>query len=237
MASLIGGSIVSDLFDSIKDGANQVLSSIDQQGHLKSVLDGLRTQWNEIDRRRRTNQLNTEIKAMREEMKRLTEALGLQVLSLYDAGKVTHPELSRLAQRINDLRDEVEARNAELEQIKAQPAPPPTQCPQCQAALPGDAEFCQKCGARVRAAQPSQPASASPAPAAASSAQPVVRLRCPKCKTIVAPGTGFCPTCGVKLKMPQSTTSAKPFCAACGAQMEVGARFCPACGRAAPGAG
>ncbi len=222
---------MSDIFDSIKEGANQVLSSIDQQGHLKSVIDGLRTQWTEVDRRRRTNQLSSEIKALREEMKRLTEALGLQVLSLYDAGKVSHPELTRLCQRINELRDDIEARSGELAQLKAQAAAAVTHCPQCQAPVAGDAEFCPKCGARVRAAQPGQ---AAPA---ASGSQTVVRLRCPKCKTTVSPGAGFCPTCGVKLKMPQSTASAKRFCAACGAQMNADARFCPVCGRAAPGTG
>lgn len=222
---------MSDILDSIKEGANQVLSSIDQQGHLKSVIDGLRTQWNEVDRRRRTNQLSTEIKALRDEMKRLTEALGLQVLSLYDAGKVSHPELARLCERINELRDEIETRNGELAQLKAQAAVAVTHCPQCQAPVASGAEFCPKCGARLRAAQPSQPA---PAP---TTSEPVVRLRCPKCKTIVSPGVGFCPTCGVKLKMPQSTVSAKRFCAACGAQMSADARFCPVCGRAAPVAG
>ena len=222
---------MSDIFDSIKEGANQVLSSIDQQGHLKSVIDGLRTQWSEVDRRRRTNQLSAEIKALREEMKQLTEALGLQVLSLYDAGKVSHPELARLCERINSLRDDIEARNGELAELKAQAAAAVTHCAQCQASVTGDAEFCPKCGARVRTAQASQPAPP------ASGAQTVVRLRCPKCKTIVSPGAGSCPTCGVKLKMPQSSASTGQFCAACGAQLSTDARFCPACGRAASGTG
>jgi len=222
---------VSDIFGSIKEGANQVLSSIDQQGHLKSVIDGLRTQWSEVDRRRRTNQLSAEIKGLRDEMKRLTEALGLQVLSLYDAGKITHPELARLCERINELRDDIETRNAELAQLKAQAAAAATHCPQCQAPVGADAEFCPKCGTRVRAAEKQQPPPAGPSP------QTVVRLRCPKCKTIVSPGSGFCPTCGVKLKMPQPSASVKRFCAACGAQMSADARFCPVCGHAAQGTG
>lgn len=229
---------MSDIFDSIKEGANQVLSSIDQQGHIKSVFDGLRTQWNEVDRRRRANQLSAEIKALREEMKQLTEALGLQVLSLYDAGKVTHPELARLSERINELRDEIDNRNGELEQLKAQAAAAARHCPHCQAIVANDVEFCPKCGARVCGTQPAQNARAGAAAQASPPAQPspgsqtIVRLRCPKCKTIVSPGTAFCPTCGVKLKMPQSAALNERFCAACGAQMSTDARFCPVCGRA-----
>jgi len=222
---------VSDIFDSIKDGANQVLSSIDQQGHIKSAIEGLRTQWSEIERRRRTNQLSAQIKGLQDEMKRLTEALGLQVLSLYDAGKITHAELARLCERIDELRDEIEARKGELAQLKALASPAPAHCPQCQTALSTDAEFCPTCGARVRAAERQQAAQAT------AGHHTVVRLRCPKCKTIVPAGSGFCPTCGVKLKMPQSSALVKRFCAACGAQMSADARFCPVCGRAAQDSG
>lgn len=218
---------MSDIFDSIKDGANQVLSSIDQQGHIKSAFEGLRTQWSEIERRRRTNQLSAQIKGLQDEMKRLTEALGLQVLSLYDAGKLTHAELARLCERIDELRDEIESQKGELAQLKAQASLAPAHCPQCQAPLSTDAEFCLKCGARVRAGDRQQAAQAT------AGHHTVVRLRCPKCKTIVPAGSGFCPTCGVKLKMPQSSASVKRFCAACGAQMGADARFCPVCGRAA----
>jgi RNA polymerase subunit RPABC4/transcription elongation factor Spt4 len=222
---------VSDIIDSIKDGANQLLSSVDQQGHIKSAIDGLRTQWSEVERRRRVNQLTAQIKGLQDEMKRLTEALGLQVLSLYDAGKITHVELARLCERIDELRDETEAHKQELAQLKAQTSPTPTRCPQCQAAISPDAEFCPRCGARVGSAV-RQPAAQAPA-----SQRTVVRLRCPKCKAIVPEGSGFCPNCGVKLKMPQSTAAAARFCGACGAQMSADARFCPVCGHAAASPG
>jgi RNA polymerase subunit RPABC4/transcription elongation factor Spt4/polyhydroxyalkanoate synthesis regulator phasin len=223
---------VSDIIDSIKDGANQVLSSFDQQGHIKSALDGLRSQWSEVERRRRVNQLTAQIKSLQDEMKRLTEALGLQVLSLYDAGKVTHVELTRLCERIDELRDELETHKGELAQLKAQAAPSPARCPQCQAPLTPDAEFCPRCGARVGSAD------RQPSAEAGTGQRTVVRLRCPKCKAIVPEGSGFCPSCGVKLKMPQaSSASAVRFCANCGAQMSADARFCPVCGHAASGIG
>jgi RNA polymerase subunit RPABC4/transcription elongation factor Spt4 len=226
---------VSDIIDSIKDGANQVLSNIDQQGHIRSALDGLRSQWSEVERRRQINQLTGQVKSTQDEIKRLTEALGLQVLSLYDAGKVTHVELTRLCERIDELRDELETHKAELAQLKAQAASTPARCPQCQAPLAANAEFCSRCGARVASADQQPPTQA------ATGQRTVVRLRCPKCKAIVPEGSGFCPNCGVKLKMPQATSSgsapAARFCATCGAQMSVDARFCPVCGHAVSGTG
>lgn len=218
---------MSDIIDSIKQGADQVLSSLDQEGHIKSAIEGLRSQWSEVDRRRRISQLGNQIKTLQSEMKQLTEALGLQTLSLYDAGKIAHPELARLCERIEDVRSDISEKRAELTDIKAQTVSTPIKCPQCRATVSPAAEFCQKCGASVNAQQ--QGSTSTPAP----TTQKVVRLRCPKCKTTVSQGTGFCPTCGIKLKMPQATSPSKQFCASCGAEMNAAAQFCPVCGRAA----
>jgi RNA polymerase subunit RPABC4/transcription elongation factor Spt4 len=212
---------MSDIIDSLKQGANQVLSNIDQEGHLKSAIEGLRTQWSEVERRRKLGQLGNQIKNLQTEMKQLTEALGLQVLSLYDAGKISHPELARLCERIDELRSEITERRTELNEIKAQTSTATTTCPKCQAQMASESEFCPKCGSSVRTQPP--PAS-TPSPT-------VTRLRCPKCKTVLSEGTGFCPTCGVKLKMPSSASTSKHFCASCGAQIGANAQFCPACGQ------
>jgi RNA polymerase subunit RPABC4/transcription elongation factor Spt4 len=220
---------VSDLIDSIKQGAEQVLSNIDQEGHIKSAIQGIRNQWTEVDRRRRINQLNSQVKTLQTEMKQLTEALGLQTLSLFDAGKISNPELARLCERIGELRTEIQERRSELNNLKAQAVTASSQCPKCQAEVPATAEFCPKCGTRVRMAQ-TEPASGAP-----PAAQQRVRLRCPKCKTILPPDAGFCPTCGAKLKMPQNAPTSKQFCASCGAEMGASARFCPVCGQAAKG--
>jgi RNA polymerase subunit RPABC4/transcription elongation factor Spt4 len=165
---------------------------------------------------------------MQTEMKQLTEALGLQTLSLYDAGKITTPELARLCERIDELRDDISTKRTELTELKAM-AVNASKCPQCQAQVTTDAEFCPKCGTRVRMLK------TEPAVETAPATQTKVRLRCPKCKTILPTEAGFCPTCGVKLKMPGTTPAAKHFCSACGAQMSAGARFCPVCGLPAEG--
>jgi len=212
---------MSDIIDSLKQGANQVLSNIDQEGHLKSAIEGLRTQWSEVERRRKLGQLGNQIKTLQNEMKQLTEALGLQVLSLYDAGKISHPELARLCERIDELRSEIAERRTELNEIKSQSTSATIQCHKCQAQIAAGSEFCPKCGTTLKT---------QPPPASAPS-QTVTRLRCPKCKTVLSKGTVFCPTCGVKLKMPSSASTSKHFCASCGAQIGANAQFCPACGQ------
>lgn len=215
---------MSDIFDSIKQSADQILSNLDQEGRVKSAIEGLRTQWTEVERRRRINQLSGQVKNLQTEMKQLTEALGLQTLSLYDAGRISNVELTRLCERIDELRSEIEERRAELNDMKAEVASTATTCPHCRETIAVDAEFCPKCGERVAPKQVPPPAPAS--------AQPKVRFRCPKCQTVVPEGAGFCPTCGVKLKMPEATQLAKQFCDGCGAEIAPGARFCPVCGQA-----
>jgi rRNA maturation endonuclease Nob1 len=216
---------MSDIIDAIRQGAGQVLSEIDQKGQLKSAFDGIRHQLSELERRRKANSLEGELKALQAEMKQLTEALGLQTLSLFDAGKVTHPELARLCERINELRADIEGKKAQLESLITPQSVSERQCPHCQARVASDADFCPKCGTQLQ-----KPASA---PVAEASAEPraVVRLRCPKCKTILDPDAAFCPTCGVKIKPLNSQVAPKQFCAACGAEMAQGARFCPICGQ------
>lgn len=236
---------MSDLIESIKQGAGQVLSDLDQKGQIKSAFEGLRHQWGELDRRRRVSSLAAQIKTMEAEAKQLTEALGLQTLSLFDTGKISNTELTRLCQRINELHSDMDQKKAELSQLRAQaPAVKTIQCPQCHASVDANAQFCPKCGTQVpvsastATAAPSKGAAAagdSPAGlATASSAEArapgaAVRMRCPKCKTVLPSDAGFCPTCGVKIKRPQAPAEAQ-FCPSCGAQVNQDARFCPVCG-------
>jgi membrane protease subunit (stomatin/prohibitin family) len=244
---------MSDIFESIKQSAGQVLSGIDQKGQLKSALDGIRHQWNELERRRKQSSLGDAIKAQQGEMKQLTEALGLQTLSLYDAGKVVHPELARLCERINELRAEIEAKKGELEALQAQAAQQAqatTQCANCRAQVPAGAEFCPQCGAPLKAApQPAAQAPAlSPSAPTAAPARTVVRFRCPRCKTELSAGDDFCPACGVKIVRPAPQTragapvqgpspagarrqpQAQPPTQVGGQAAPAGIRFCPSCG-------
>ena len=224
---------MSELIDSLKQGASQVISGIDQKGQLKSAIDGIRYQLTELERKRKITQLEGQLKSLQAEMKQLTEALGLQTLSLFDTGKIVHPELTRLCERINELRAETEQRKADLTELKVQAAPPPkpeiVKCPRCQAKVSNEDGFCPKCGERLQKPSPEPAAEA----AQSSQSRVVVRLRCPKCKTVLPEEADFCPTCGVKIKRPQATQPApKRFCASCGAEINPAARFCPVCGQA-----
>jgi predicted amidophosphoribosyltransferase len=247
---------MADIIETIKQGADDLLSGIDQKGQIRSAIEGIRSQWSEMDRRRKVSSLEKQIKAQRAEMKQLTEALGLQTLSLYETGSITNPELSRLCERITETRTEIEAQKAEVERIKEEAkaqaqalaearaqqrtARKATVCSQCGAAVQANAEYCHKCGAKQKAPEPAPapaPSARAPsAPAASTPASPprqqatVVRLRCPQCKTILPSDAEFCSTCGVKFKRPaQASASSTPTSG--------GARFCPLCGaEAKPGA-
>jgi RNA polymerase subunit RPABC4/transcription elongation factor Spt4 len=223
--------MMSDIIESIKQGAEQVISGIDQKGQIKSAIDGVRRQWTELERKRRVSQVEGQVKSLQTEMKQLTEALGLQTLSLFDSKKIVHPELTRLCERINELRAEVEQKKAELTelQVQAPPKPARVQCPRCNSRVSTDDGFCPKCGERLQ-----QPVEEQQTP----QTRTVVRLRCPKCKTILTEDAEFCPGCGVKIKRPQAAAPAPApdqFCASCGAQIAANARFCPVCGQAASG--
>jgi len=219
---------MSDIIESIKQSAGQVLSGLDQKGQIKSAIDGIRAQWSELERRRKKGQIESELKAMQTEARQLSEALGLQTLSLFDAGKIAHPELARLCERINELRSEIDRRKELLASLEAQArAAKPTRCPVCQASVPGDSEFCPKCGARLATGQAAPAARSAPA----SRQRTVVRLRCPRCKTELPADTTSCPTCGVRFKPPATQVADKRYCASCGAEVKAASRFCPICGQ------
>jgi RNA polymerase subunit RPABC4/transcription elongation factor Spt4 len=218
---------VSDIFETIKHGASQVFSELDQKGQLRSAFEGIRDRLSELERRRKVSALRDQISALQNEMKQLTEALGLQTLSLFDAGTLTHPELSRLCQRINELRSERDLRKAELDKLSASEPAQALNCPHCQAMVQPGADFCPNCGTRLRSQPLVRPAEQQTRP------RTVVRLRCPRCKTILMPDAQSCPNCGVKIRRPQGETARERYCASCGAQLRARSQFCPICGQPA----
>lgn len=247
---------MADIIETIKQGADELLSGIDQKGQIRSAIDGIRSQWTEMDRRRKVSSLENQIKTQRAEMKQLTEALGLQTLSLYETGSITVPELTRLCERITELRAEIEAQKAEVEQMKAEAqaqaqavadaraqqraARAATACPQCGTAVPANAQFCPKCGAQQTASAPATPVrtpstpptSTQPAytPTATAQQGTVMRLRCPQCKAILPSDAEFCSSCGVKFKRPAQAPGPTSGVPAHSVPAHSGTQFCPSCG-------
>jgi membrane protease subunit (stomatin/prohibitin family) len=76
-------------------------------------------------------------------------------------------------------------------------------CPKCGAKNTAGARFCNECGARVEAGNPT--------------------VACVKCNSPLAPGTKFCNECGAKQE------NAK--CPNCQAEVAAGAKFCNECGQ------
>ena len=73
---------MADIIETIRQGADELLSGLDQKGQIRSAIDGIRSQWSDMDRRRKISSLEKQIKTQRAEMKQLTEALVLQTLAL-----------------------------------------------------------------------------------------------------------------------------------------------------------
>jgi len=80
-----------------------------------------------------------------------------------------------------------------IEKKPVWPVSPGQACRQCGNPLKSGAQFCNKCGTKVVASQPSA-ASAAAIPSAA-----VQDSYCPRCANRVKPGATFCATCGTRL--------------------------------------
>jgi len=178
---------MSGLIDKIVEGAGQVISEVDKGGQIQSAITGVRHRMAEADRKRQINKIEQQIEDLNDKEAQAINSLSAQVLALHEAGSLTQPELVSLCKRVDEIRTQIEEREAELEQFQPPPAPTPAagageRCPQCGAALVAGATFCQSCGAKLA----SEPA---PAP---------MRF-CPSCGAELREGARFCPKCGQDL--------------------------------------
>jgi hypothetical protein len=188
------------------EGAGQVISGVDKGGQIQSALSGLRQRLAEADRRRKVTLLRQQIQELRTLEAQAVNALSAQVLALHAAKTLTQPELISLCKGVDDVRSQLEQREAELAQLQPPPSAAPAAlaeagaatsqardgrtCRQCgAAAVVVGAPFCHACGARLAEVAP-QPESGT--------ARPEVSPR---------------------------------FCIQCGAQLREKARFCPMCGQ------
>ncbi|MGD2041882.1 MAG: zinc-ribbon domain-containing protein [Anaerolineae bacterium] len=184
---------MSEIIDKIVEGAGQVMSEVDKGGQIQSAISGLRHRMAEADRRRKLNTIKQEIQELQGKEAQSINALSAQVLALYEAGSLTQPELISLCKRVDQIREQIEVKEAELASLEPAPsaeqpvepqpavsqATPQTVCPSCGVPIVTGAAFCQSCGATLSQAQP-----------------PVPVHFCVHCGAQLREGARFCPKCG-----------------------------------------
>jgi predicted RNA-binding Zn-ribbon protein involved in translation (DUF1610 family) len=194
---------MSDIIDKLGEGAGQVISEVDKGGQIQTALTGIRQRMADADRKRRINRVKQELQDLRAQEAQAINALSAQVLALYEAGSLKQPELISLCKGVDEIREQVQAKEDELEQLQPpppQPAAAPPQpaaqqpqpaaaerCPQCGVAVVAGADFCQSCGSPLK----QQPA---PAP---------VHF-CVRCGAELRPTARFCPKCGETVPQSQA---------------------------------
>lgn len=193
---------------------------------MPTIVDKLREQADravfEADKRRRISHAQSAINAFRSQIQQTINQIGVRALELYDADQLSQPELIELCQQIAALREEIKAKEAEIEEIQQEtfvmePAPAALFghiCPKCKIKLPEGAAFCPRCGSKAEDIAPPPP--------------PAVRT-CANCGATLGKGATFCPQCGAKVEE-EVIPAAAPVCPNCQAPLSEGAVFCPQCG-------
>ena len=151
----------------------------------------------EADRLVRLNKVGAEVSTLVTETEKATAAIGNKVMELRATGALQVPELEAMIQRVEALKAQVAAKQAELERVRTDrfegtPAVPPVQVPPAEvnpAAMPWAAP----------APAPAPATETVPAPETAAPVAEVAPKACPNCGAAIEPGTKFCPSCGQKL--------------------------------------
>ena len=192
---------MSDIIDKLVEGAGQVISEVDKGGQIQTAITGIRQRMADADRKRRINHVKQELQDLRAQEAQAINALSAQVLALHEAGTLTQPELASLCKGVDEVRQQVQEKEAELEQLQpapqaAAPQPEPAVqqpqpdsavlCPSCGVAVVAGADFCQTCGS----------------PLAKQTAPAPVRF-CVRCGAELRATSRFCPKCGETVPQPQ----------------------------------
>ena len=185
---------MSDIIDKLVEGAGQVISEVDKGGQIQTAITGIRQRMADADRKRRVNHVKQELQDLRAQEAQAINALSAQVLALHEAGTLTQPELVSLCKGVDEVRQQVKEKEAELEQIEPPPAaaaeqpgpavqqPQPDSlalCPSCGVAVVAGADFCQTCGSPL-----------------AQQAAPAPVHFCVRCGSELRATARFCPKCG-----------------------------------------
>ena len=149
----------------------------------------------EADRLVRVNQAQAAVRSAQRDLEAETGALGREALALYEAGTLTQPELLATCNKIDGLRQQVAALEAEVERVRQEKAPDPSA-----ADVEPVAEVPRPVPPPVPAATPQPPPPISRTVAAAPSAPVPQGGICPNCGSPLRAGVRFCPECGTRVE-------------------------------------
>jgi len=148
----------------------------------KSMMNAAvsRTSW-EAQKQMRVRSKQTEIDKLLEQRQHLLDELGQIAMTLYQQGKLTDQQLSRLCASIQELDHDVQNRETQLQEIKSEvyqvnqfaPSSTPDYTP---------------------------PASSSTSSTTQASTAGAKSLLCPSCGATIRPNALYCRNCGTKLR-------------------------------------
>jgi DNA repair exonuclease SbcCD ATPase subunit len=139
-----------------------------------------RTSW-EAQKQMRVRSKQTEIEKLLDQRQHLLDELGQIAMNLYQQGKLTDQQLSRLCASMQELDHDVENRETQLREIKSEayqanqfaPASTPDYTPPVSSSTPSASQT-SKAGGKS--------------------------LLCPVCGTTIRPNALYCRSCGTKLR-------------------------------------
>jgi DNA repair exonuclease SbcCD ATPase subunit len=139
-----------------------------------------RTSW-EAQKQMRVRSKQTEIEKLLDQRQHLLDELGQIAMNLYQQGKLTDQQLSRLCASMQELDHDVENRETQLREIKGEtyqanqfaPASTPDYTPPVSSSTPSASQT-SKAGGKS--------------------------LLCPVCGTTIRPNALYCRSCGTKLR-------------------------------------
>ena len=148
----------------------------------KSMMNAAvsRTSW-EAQKQLRVRSKQTEIDKLLEQRQQLLDELGQIAMNLYQLGKLTDQQLSRLCASIQELDHDAQNREVQLQEIKSEvyqanqfaPASTPDYTP---------------------------PVSSSTSSTSQTSTAGAKSLLCPVCGSTIRPNALYCRSCGTKLR-------------------------------------
>ncbi len=139
-----------------------------------------RTSW-EAQKQLRVRSKQSEIDKLLEQRQQLLDELGQVAMNLYQQGRLSDQQLSRLCASIQELDHDVQNRDAQLQQIKSEVYPASQFAP----------------SSTPDYTPPVTSSSPSASQTAKGGTQPQL---CPTCGTAVRPNALYCRSCGTKLR-------------------------------------